>query len=120
MSSATLERHLTLVRQPSAPPARRASRVRLTRRGRVLVLLVCALAALLALGWGAQGVRASISSDGPATAYVSVEPGDTLWGIAERVAPSDDPRDVVARIEDLNDLPSAVVRAGQLLVVPAA
>jgi hypothetical protein len=120
MSSATVERHLTLVRQPSAAPARSRAQVRLTRRGRLIVLLACSAAALVALLWGAQTVRATISSDGPATAYVSVEPGDSLWSIAHRVAPSDDPRDVVARIEDLNDLPSSDVRAGQLLVVPAA
>ena len=120
MSSITAERHLTLVR-PSAPVAspRRAA-VRLTRRGRLLLLVLACALALLTLAWGAQSVRAAGESDGSATAYVSVESGDTLWSIARTVAPHSDTRDMIKRIADLNDLHSSTVRAGQLLVVPAA
>lgn len=52
------------------------------------------------------------------TAVVRVGTGDTLWSIAERIAPSSDPRDVVQRIVELNDLDASVAHAGQSLVVP--
>lgn len=93
--------------------------VRLTRRGRlVLVVLVAALAfALLSLVQvAAQAGNTSGAAAG--TAWV-VQPGETLWVIAERVDPQSDPRETVARIVAMNDLPSSSVVAGQELVVPA-
>jgi LysM repeat protein len=51
--------------------------------------------------------------------YVTVESGDSLWSVAERVAPNADPRDVIADIVSLNGLDSAVVSPGQQLAVPA-
>jgi LysM repeat protein len=50
-----------------------------------------------------------------APAVVVVQPGDTLWTIAERVAPERDPRDIVTELRRRNGLPSADVRAGQRL-----
>ena len=50
---------------------------------------------------------------------MTVQPGQTLWQIALRVAPRDDPRDTVDRIRALNDLDTTAVQAGQRLVVPA-
>ncbi|PKW15216.1 LysM peptidoglycan-binding domain-containing protein [Saccharopolyspora spinosa] len=52
------------------------------------------------------------------TAVVEVHAGDTLWRIADRVAPDRDPRAVVAKIIELNDLDAAAVEAGRLLRVP--
>ena len=51
---------------------------------------------------------------------VTVEAGDSLWTLAQRVAPEHDPRDVVAQIRDLNDLPGAGLVPGQQLVLPVA
>lgn len=95
--------------------------VRLTRRGRlVLVVLVAAMAfALLSLVQvAAQAGDGSGDAGAAGTAWV-VQPGETLWVIAERVDPGTDPRETVARIVAMNDLPSASVVAGQELVVPA-
>ena len=50
---------------------------------------------------------------------LSVAPGETLWSIAERVAPDRDPRTVVAGIQRLNRLPTPDVRAGQILLLRA-
>ena len=50
---------------------------------------------------------------------MTVQPGQTLWQIALRVAPRDDPRDTVDRIRSLNDLDTTAVLPGQRLVVPA-
>ncbi|QIZ39691.1 LysM peptidoglycan-binding domain-containing protein [Saccharopolyspora sp. ASAGF58] len=52
------------------------------------------------------------------TAVVEVHGGDTLWGIADRVAPGRDPRAVVAKIVELNELDATAVEAGRLLRVP--
>jgi hypothetical protein len=49
-----------------------------------------------------------------------VRPGETLWGIAERVAPDADPRSTIARLESMNHLASSTVPAGSVLVVPVA
>lgn len=52
------------------------------------------------------------------TTVVQVRTGDTLWGIATRMAPDEDPRAVVERIVELNGLGTAVAEAGRHLVVP--
>jgi Tfp pilus assembly protein FimV len=52
----------------------------------------------------------------PRVSYV-VEPGDTLWTIARRVAPDSDPRPVVDALVEANDL-QAGLQAGQELSVP--
>src|SRR5436309_405246 len=44
---------------------------------------------------------------------VVVGTGDTLWSIAERIAPQADPRDVVADLEQANHLSGATVQAGE-------
>ncbi len=49
-----------------------------------------------------------------------VEPGETLWEIAGAiVGPQEDPRPVVYRLVEVNDLGSAAIRAGQRLRLPA-
>jgi len=47
-----------------------------------------------------------------------VRVGETLWSIAERAYPTSDPRDAVYRIEQANDIHSADIAAGQVLVLP--
>lgn len=48
---------------------------------------------------------------------VVVQPGDTLWDIARTQMPEEDPRDAVARIRELNQLPSAQIFPGQVLTL---
>jgi LysM repeat protein len=102
--------------------ARRNARrgLRLTRRGRVvLVVLLALLAAVLALGIDVARSTASTEAGGAAQHQtVIVQPGDTLWAIARDVAPDDDPRDMVQRLLDLNGLTSPVIIPGQHLAVP--
>ena len=45
-------------------------------------------------------------------------PGQSLWQIAEAVAPEADPRDVVAEIELLNGIAGAI-QPGERLAIPA-
>lgn len=98
-------------------PAR--PRPRLTHRGRVLAGLVALLATLttaLAITERVQSLHEP-ASPVPATApaEVVVAPGETLWSIAERVAPDRDPRGVVDQIRRINGLSSGDVQAGQTL-----
>ena len=102
---------------PSGPAT--TGGLRLTRRGRAAAVL---LAGGLAVGGVLSAQAAAAGGPGgavPVTAYV-VQPGDTVWEIAEAVAaPGQDVRDVVASIQDLNGLEGGQIHAGQRVVVPA-
>ncbi|HWK21179.1 MAG TPA: LysM peptidoglycan-binding domain-containing protein [Microbacteriaceae bacterium] len=102
-------------------PARSArSRLRLTPRGRaVLLFLIGMPIALWLLVAQLNGGAATGSLEGGSVQIVMVEPGESLWSIAERVAPGSDPRDVIDAIVAFNHLGSADVMAGQQLGVPA-
>jgi nucleoid-associated protein YgaU len=102
------------------PRTATAPQLRLTRRGRlVLVALVAALAfALISLGQVAAQAGDGSGDAVSSTTWV-VQPGETLWVIAERVDPGTDPRETVARIVAMNDLPGSSVLVGQELQVPA-
>ena len=94
--------------------------LRLTARGR-LVLLTLLL--LVAVAWSLGSGTVSMAGTTPAVIpvrYVTVEAGQSLWTIAGDVAPGTDPRVTVARIRELNALPSSAVSVGQQLAVPAA
>jgi hypothetical protein len=93
--------------------------LRLTRRGRlVLVLAVTLLVVLAGLTLGHGSSLAAGRGDAPARHAVIVHSGETLWSVAARIAPQQDPRLVVADIQSLNHLSSAAVEPGQQLVVP--
>jgi LysM domain len=93
--------------------------LRLTRRGRLVVLLMF-LAAVLAVGVFALSGSATGSGERgepvPVT-MVQVESGDTLWSIATRVAPGEDPRDLIDEIEELNSL-NGSLPVGERIAVP--
>ena len=95
-------------------------------RGRRVVagLLVVAVVALLVLAGAALariagGVPSAAGSSAPPAAVDTVveQPGDTLWSIAEAVAPGVDPRITVDRLVERNGGAPLVV--GQELQVPA-
>lgn len=100
--------------------------VRLTRRGRVVVVGVAA-GALLACLWvsadqGAVAVSAADATHVPVASTreeVTVGSGDTLWAIAVRARPEVDPRVTVQRIMDVNSLADPIVHPGQRLLLPS-
>jgi hypothetical protein len=99
--------------------------MRLTRRGRVALVAVVAVLAFLAVAVGQAALGAfeaaagsDASSSETARTWV-VQPGETLWSIAQRVAPDSDPRDTVARIVAMNDFSGSSVVAGEQIYVPA-
>ncbi len=97
----------------------RRSTVRLTRRGR-LVVLGLGLAATLGLGLYAASV--STANDHPEqTRVVTVQPGQTLWDISSRAAAtagSGDVRSMMSHLEAINHLDSSSLQVGQHLQVP--
>lgn len=99
-----------------------APRLRITPRGRAVLAAVIA-APLIAAAWFGLGAPAAQAGDVPATVtytYASVEPGQSLWQLAEQLAPQADPREVVSAIMSLNNLASADVQPGQELAIPAS
>ncbi len=106
--------------RPVSRPRRGArGRLRLTRRGRVVVVLLL-LGLLLAL-FTVLGPRSAATRDSGApvaTRTVEVGPGDTLWGIASTVAEPGEVRETVHRIQELNALTGPGLRVGQEIAVP--
>lgn len=110
------------VRGGCATPERAAvPQLRLTRRGRRLVLALAfvgavalgSLVAPLVEGAGDGGLQLAGERS------VVVEPGDTVWSIAGEAAGADqDVRTVVDAIEELNDLEGSVLVPGQVLELP--
>lgn len=103
-------------------PTFRQPRLRLTRRGRaVFTTLAAAPLVIAAIVMTISGgdARASLDDSGATFEYVTVAPGDSLWSIAETIAPDADPREVISDIRSLNQLESADVSAGERLAIPA-
>ena len=112
-------------RKAQARPAQAqpAARLRITARGRrvlagVIALPVVAVLATLALFGGGSAIAtgSAVSTDFD---YLTVQAGQSLWGIAETLAPEADPRDVIAEIMSLNQLHESSVQPGQRIAVPA-
>ncbi|MFL0411856.1 LysM peptidoglycan-binding domain-containing protein [Microbacterium paludicola] len=108
----------------TARTAAPATRLRLTRRGRRVLAAMAATPIAIALGLAIVSGGSALASreDGaPAGTFdtVTVLPGESLWAIAEEVAPNSDPRDVVDAIISLNQLSSSAVMAGERLSIPA-
>lgn len=94
--------------------------VRLTRRGRLVVVMALTLLLFAIVSLGHAVADAGHQRGHLAVTHTwVVQPGENLWSIATSVAPGTDPRDTVARIVELNHLPSAAVTVGEALQVPA-
>jgi hypothetical protein len=96
-----------LLRRPTSPRAatprgRRTSPTRYRRRR--IALAVLALGAVVVAGQAGAALGGSpLTASGRGPTAVSartivVQPGDTLWGIAHRLAPGDDPRPIVDQL----------------------
>ncbi len=102
-------------------PARSgAARLRLTRRGRgVLLSLVCTPLVVVALVVGINAGGATASSSATPLTSVTVSSGESLWQLAHRIAPNSDPRDVVSDIMSVNQLATSDLFPGERLEIPA-
>ncbi|SEN87246.1 LysM peptidoglycan-binding domain-containing protein [Cryobacterium sp. TMT1-3] len=121
------------------------TRLRLTRRGRAVLTTLAAVPLVLgalafAVNGGAAGASDSATgidvmsyttdsgivatlayspTDVGSARFITVDPGQTLWDLAEEISPSEDPRDVVADIKRLNALSVETLQPGQRLEIPA-
>ncbi|CAA9379856.1 MAG: hypothetical protein AVDCRST_MAG21-1447 [uncultured Nocardioidaceae bacterium] len=94
--------------------------MRLTRRGRLVVFLTLVAATLATVTLVGGPALSSDQAHHSVSRTVVVASGETLWDIAKRVAPAEDPRAVVDDIVALNHLrDGGVIRTGQPLEVPA-
>ena len=86
-------------------------------------LLVALGLVLILLRWGMPAAARTIHGPDPAapavTTYV-VRSGDTLWALARRLAPQEDPRLVVDRILSADQVDAGSLVPGQVIVLPAA
>jgi hypothetical protein len=108
--------HRTAPADPAIAPVLRstAAPVRLTRRGLVALGLLATVAA------SAVAFLAWLSAPTPVArpqvpAAITVQPGDTLWSLAETIAPNRDPRAEVDQLTRLNGLDSASLVPGQVI-----
>ncbi|MEV7693958.1 LysM peptidoglycan-binding domain-containing protein [Microbacterium sp. NPDC089189] len=101
------------------------TRLRITARGRRALAALVAVPLAAALGFAVLSGGSALASrdaNAPAGSFetVTVLAGQSLWSIAEDIAPALDPRDVVDDIIRLNALDGATVNAGQRLSIPAS
>ena len=109
--------------RPGCPTGRPGASAAVRRRRLVLGAVAAGLLAALALPWSGTGGH-PLATPGPALAgdvvapharYV-VQPGDTLWSIAERLDPTGDPRPVVDRLAA--EVGSDTVIPGERIALP--
>ncbi|HVU74942.1 MAG TPA: LysM peptidoglycan-binding domain-containing protein [Mycobacteriales bacterium] len=114
-SAVAVRRPVGVAEAPRREPARA---LHLTRRGRIVVLLVLVAVAGLVFSLGRVSAGAAPGGSRPG-ASTTVRPGESLWSVAQRIAPQSDPRDVVGALLELNHLSEdAGLRPGQVLLLP--
>jgi hypothetical protein len=80
---------------------------------------VVAAALVVALNGGlASAAGPTSTADVVTFEYVTIEAGESLWQVATAIAPTADPRDVIADIVSLNRLSVDAVEPGQRLALP--
>lgn len=95
-----------------------AQPVRLTRRGRLTVTVLTLLATVMLLAVAAAQAGPAGGGLAEAPRSVVVGPGDTLWQIAQEIAPADSPVVVVSALREANELGDEPLQPGQVLQVP--
>ncbi|MDQ1583227.1 MAG: hypothetical protein QOF36_1281 [Microbacteriaceae bacterium] len=99
-----------------------ATRLHLTRRGRVVFTTMAAVPFVVGALFFAVNSGGAVASNTTSTVqfhYVTVQAGQSLWSIAASLAPQADPRDVIAAVVSLNQMQSTVVTPGERLAIPA-
>ena len=105
-------------RFPTEMITARRARARVVRRRRAVVGLATVLVAgALLLATGPSGV-ATAGADRAVPATITVQPGDTLWEVAQRFAPpGTDLRAYVATVDELNAI-EGPIHPGMTLELP--
>lgn len=109
-------RGLAVAAVPALPVAA-CRRVFLRRRVAALLLGTLVVAGIV-IGLSLLAAAASEPAVPDRTIVVEVAPGETLWELAERVAPASPTQQVVDRIKELNGIQGITIHPGQPLIVP--
>jgi Tfp pilus assembly protein FimV len=112
MSTATLQ---------AAQPQLAKPRLRLTRRGRFVFTVLAAIPVVItAMVFALNGGGAvATSGEGQPLETITVQSGESLWSIAEEIAPGVDPRDFISDALAVNASAGAGLEAGSQLAIPA-
>ena len=73
------------------------------------------LAVVGGVGWMGQAASSGVPAE---ITLTRVGAGETVWDVAQRVAPTSDQRAVVERIRQLNGMANSAIQPGQQLQVP--
>jgi LysM domain len=121
MSTLSIAPAFDFAPQTRRPRAARRTNVRLTRRGRIVFLMAfLASAFVVMVAFGGWATATHDSGTPTPVRVVEVEEGDTLYGIAGRVAEPGQVRDMVHEIQQLNSLSGATLQVGQKLAIPTS
>lgn len=98
-------------------------RIRLTRRGWIILVVIPAFllalaGSLLATMMGNSVMASAQQPVGVQTVEVTVLPGDTLWDLAGEYATGYDVESAIDQIHEMNSLHGATLQAGQTLQIP--
>jgi hypothetical protein len=117
-AEAPMTTNITTIRHfASAAPQ---TRLRLTARGRRLLITLVVIPAVLVLLWAmfnGGGANATNTTYGNTLTYITVDTNDDLWQIAQREAPQADTREYVDALISLNHL-QGEIQPGQRLALP--
>ncbi|HEV7453524.1 MAG TPA: LysM peptidoglycan-binding domain-containing protein [Pseudonocardiaceae bacterium] len=86
-----------------------------SRLAQLVAAATVTLAVCGGLGWIAQAPSSGVPAE---RAVIRVGAGETVWDVAQRVAPRSDQRAVVERIRQLNGMAGSAIQPGQQLQVP--
>lgn len=86
------------------------------------MIVAVATSALFALVNGtfsnpADAAKATFTASDASFVYITIESGQTLWTLADKYAPEQDPRDWIANVVALNGLTSGEVHPGQRVAI---
>lgn len=81
--------------------------------------VVVAIAATSIFGFvNTAAANSQTSSSAAKFEYITVSAGQTLWDLAEQVAPNTDPQDWMQDVVNLNGLTSTDLKPGQRIAIP--
>lgn len=94
-------------------------KLRIANKFRFTVFMVIILLLLMSTFATVLGANVVLSAQTPKYITVNVQPGDTLWMLAQKYSPSNiDKRRIIYEISLLNNLDKNYIYPGQVLKIP--